>query len=76
MLTNRDVTNLFTKLERDKLLLYVCIVQYGTFLRSFLSAHETWDQHFTCCARISVQCNMIEIQTRDKRRCETALHVL
>jgi hypothetical protein len=27
----------------------------GTFLGSFISAHETWDQHFTCCLNIFVQ---------------------
>ena len=29
---------------------------YGTFLVSFVSAHDTWDQHFTCCVYIFVQC--------------------
>ena len=24
-------------------------IRYGKFLISFISAHETWDQHFTCC---------------------------
>ena len=28
---------------------------YGKCLGSFISAHETWDQHFTCCAHIFVQ---------------------
>jgi hypothetical protein len=32
MLTNRDVN----------------IYLYGTFLGSFISAHERWDHHFTC----------------------------
>ena len=29
---------------------------YGTFLRSFISAHEIWHQHFTCFY-IFVRCN-------------------
>ena len=27
-----------------------------TFLGSIVSAHETWDQHFTCCVYVFVQC--------------------
>ena len=29
---------------------------YGQFQRSFFSAYETWDQHFTCCVYIFVLC--------------------
>ena len=29
---------------------------YGTFLGSFMSAHETWDQHFTCFYYFFNQC--------------------
>uniref|UniRef100_A0A674F8L9 Cholesterol transporter ABCA5 n=1 Tax=Salmo trutta TaxID=8032 RepID=A0A674F8L9_SALTR len=36
---------------------FVCV----EFLGSFISAHETWDQHFTCCIYIFVQCILIEM---------------
>jgi hypothetical protein len=29
---------------------------YGTFLVSFTSARETWDQHCRCCVDVIVQC--------------------
>jgi hypothetical protein len=48
MLTNMDVNKLDTKFERDKLFV---------LFESFISAHETWDQHFTCCIYIFVQCS-------------------
>ena len=28
---------------------------YGTFLESFISTNETWDQHFTCCVYTFVE---------------------
>ena len=46
MLTNRDVNNMLEKQA-------FCV--YGTFLGYFISAHETWAQHFTCCIYIFVQ---------------------
>ena len=50
MLTNRDV-NKFVQNILEKQAFCVC----WTFLGSFISAHETWDQHFTCCDYIFVQ---------------------
>jgi hypothetical protein len=38
-------------LAKDKL----NYIEYGTFLGYFISAHETWDQHFTCCVYIFPQ---------------------
>ena len=32
------------------------IPPHPTFLGSFVSAHETWDQHFTFCVYVFVQC--------------------
>ena len=52
MLTNREVnTFVHNILEKE------AFCAYGTFLGSFISAHETWDQHFTCCIYIFVQCS-------------------
>jgi hypothetical protein len=31
---------------------------YGTFLESFISAHETLDLHFTCCIYMFVKCTV------------------
>ena len=62
MLTNRDVNkcvymreiSFYTVYERYIGEKYV-FCEYGTFLGSFISAHETCDQHITCCVYISVQ---------------------
>ena len=34
---------------------------YGTFLGSFISAHETWDQHLTYCFYICIQWTCLQI---------------
>ena len=47
MIKNRDVNKFVHK---------KCYA-YGTFLGSFISAHETWDQHFTCC--VYIQCSYV-----------------
>jgi hypothetical protein len=50
MLTNRDVYKFVHKnIEKQ----YFCA--YGTFLESFISAHDTWEQLFTCGVYIFVQ---------------------
>ena len=46
-LTNRD-GNTFV----HKMLEKIAFCVYGTFLVSFISAHETWNQHFTRCLNI------------------------
>jgi hypothetical protein len=51
MLTNRDV-NKFVHKHWEKH--PFCV--YGTFLGSFISAHETWNQHFGRCLHF-VPCN-------------------
>jgi hypothetical protein len=48
MLTKRYVKKFVAKLLEKS--------TYGTFLGSFISARETWDQHFTCCVHVFVQC--------------------
>ena len=43
--------NLCTTFERNKLFVHTV----WTYLGYFISAHETWDQHFTCCIYMFVQ---------------------
>ena len=40
MLTNRDVNQFAHNLRENA---------YGKILVYLISAHETWDQHYTCC---------------------------
>jgi hypothetical protein len=44
---NRDVNKFVHKIGEKE-----AFCAYGTFLGSFISAHETWDQHFKCCVFI------------------------
>ncbi|KAK6327376.1 hypothetical protein J4Q44_G00030210 [Coregonus suidteri] len=53
MLTNRDVNKFVHK-----------ILEKLAFVRmenswNLISAHETWDQHFTCCVYIFVQYSLL-----------------
>jgi hypothetical protein len=50
MLTNRDINKFVNKILEK--------YAYGKFLGSFVSAHETWYQHFICCVYIFVQCTI------------------
>ena len=57
MLTNRDVNTTF---ERNNLFVHM------EHFWDFISAHETWDQYFTCCANIFVQCSYIVTKCQQK----------
>ena len=51
MLTKRDLNTFLHKIWEKS-----AFCAYGTFLRYFISTHKTWDEHFTCCIYIFVQC--------------------
>ena len=53
MLIYRDVNKFVHNILENQ-----AVCAYGTFLGSFISALQTWDQHFTCCVYIFVQCTV------------------